>query len=374
MAKIGAQRVGYEGPKEGYEILIVGEAPGGEEVGQGRPFVGKAGHLLERYLARAGRRRGEVRLANLCQYRPAENQFRNLLKSTQLEEGLADLREEISHTKPNLILGLGNWPLWFLTGNCAIEERGKNHIKKPGNGIGLYRGSRLRCLPEYGGGKFFATYHPSFVERVWSVNPIFHQDITNAVEDSTYPELRYPEYDEFIDPDHSDTEELLHEALNAPWISVDIETFPNHTFSCIGWSWQLDGKDRAVTVTFKAPHLWHFAKKMWESRTPKIFQYGTYDISFMRQFYGWKPDGYYDGVGWDTYVASASIYPDYPRGLDFLASMYTRFPYYKTDRKIWREVEDMNILWKYNIKDVVATMHVALGQMKDMRRLHDNAT
>jgi hypothetical protein len=110
--------------------------------------------------------------------------------------------------------------------------------------------------------------------------------------------------------------------------------------------------------------LWEYAKRMWESSTPKIFQYGTYDIPFMDFFYSWKSGGFYDGQGFDTHVASASLLPDYPRSLDFLVSLHTRIPYYKTERKIWKEEGDMNILWRYNIKDTVGTYLVAEDQMR----------
>lgn len=102
---------------------------------------------------------------------------------------------------------------------------------------------------------------------------------------------------------------------------------------------------------------------------PKILQFATYDIPFMSRFYQWKIGGYYDGVGWDTFVASASLLPDFPRGLDFLISIHTRFPYYKSDRKVWKIVGDMNILWKYNIKDTVGTHAVAMEQMGQMKEL-----
>lgn len=359
--------VPYEGPKNGYNILLVGEAPGAEEVGQGRPFVGRSGQLLERYLNRAGVGRSKVKLANLCRRRPRGNKFEYILKTDELQEDLDLLEEEVKRVRPNVIVALGNWPVWFLTGACGS----KNNKPQPGSGILLYRGSRLPALERFGGEsqKVFCSLHPAAVVREWGWNPVFFTDLNHAVEDSAFPELKYPEYDEFIDPDVDVAQALLHEALSAPWISVDIETFPGR-YSCVGWSWQTDGRDRAMCMTYqKAFLLERFAKEMWESDTPKIFQYGTYDISFMRNFYGWKIGGYYDKVGWDTYVASASILPDFPRKLDFLCSIYTRFPYYKSERKVWKEGGDMMTLWKYNVKDVVATMHIALKQMEEIKEL-----
>jgi len=104
---IGTQRVPFEGP-DTYNIMAVGEAPGQVEVGQGRPFVGKSGQHLERYLEKNLIERHEIKLANLSKFRPGtnHNKFEALLGSSQLEEGLDELAEEINRVKPNVIIAL----------------------------------------------------------------------------------------------------------------------------------------------------------------------------------------------------------------------------------------------------------------------------
>lgn len=256
--------------------------------------------------------------------------------------------------------------MYFLTGQCS-SDKGK---LKPGSGILTYRGSRYNCTLEgCEGVKVFCTMHPAFVLRAWGFNPLFLVDLTHAIEDSHYPELRLPEYEEHISPDRSTCSLLVDEAMSSGRISLDIETFPGGRYSCIGFSFRRQEKDIGVCVTYKQPYLVQLLRDLWESPTSKIFQYGTYDISFMEHFYGWKIGGYYDNMGWDTYIASASILPDFPRGLDFLTSIYTRFQYYKTERKVWKEKGDMSILWKYNIKDCIATYQIAMEQMKEIKEL-----
>lgn len=363
MGKIGYTRVPYEGP-DTYKLLVVGEAPGSEEVGQGRPFVGASGQLLTRYLERNLIQRDEVKLANLCGYQPEDNKFSHLLGSPQLEAGLEELEAEIRRANPIEILALGGWPMYYFTGMCGKEK----NKAVPGSGITKYRGSRLPALPRWGEGrKVFCSYHPAYILRNWFWNPVFNLDIQHAVEDSCFRELRYPEYEEHIDPDSDILYDLVHEAISSDWISLDIETFAGGRFSCIGFA----PSDRKGTcITYLRPDLHRFLQEVWESDTPKILQYGTYDISFMQHFYGWKIGGYYRGQGWDTFVASANLLPDYPRGLDFLASIHTRFPYYKDERKVWREEADMNILWRYNLKDVIATYQIAMAQMGEIGELY----
>jgi len=367
---IGTQRVPFEGP-DTYNIMCVGEAPGAEEVGQGRPWIGKAGQLIERYFDRHGVPRTKIKWANLSKVRPGQNhnKFEALLGSSQLQEGLDELSEEILRVRPNVIVALGNWPMYYLTGAAGID--GKTKKKVPGTGIFLYRGSRLSALDNFGGStqKVFCSFHPSYINRVWGWNPVFHQDIGKAVFDSTFPEFRYPEYEEFIDPNPSLLHDLVHESLSADWISADIETFPNKQFSCVGWAYKHKDKMKGVCITYERPDLHRFAKEIWECDTPKILQFATYDAPFMSRFYQWKLGGYYDGLGWDTFVASASLLPDFPRGLDFLVSIHTRMAYYKSDRKVWKKEGDMNILWRYNIKDTVGTLLVAESQMNEMKEL-----
>jgi len=367
---IGTQRVPFEGPKD-YNIMLVGEAPGAEEQGQGRPFVGRSGKLLERYLERNMVSRSQVRLANLCKYRPGRdhNKFEALFGSTQLEEGMDELSEEIQRVRPNVVIALGNWPLYYLTGKCAIDGKTKKPVL--GAGILLYRGSRLSALPRFGGEtqKVFVANHPAYITRVWGWNPVFNLDITRAVEDSKFPEFRYPEYEEYIDPDPSTLHDLVHESLAAEWISADIETFPNHQYSCVGWAYKHNGVMKGVCITYERPDLARFAHEVWRSDTPKILQFATYDAPFMKRFYQWDLGGYYDGVGWDTHVASASLLPDFPRSLDFLVSIHTRLPYYKSDRKVWKQERNMMKLWKYNVKDCVGTYLVAMEQMGQMKEL-----
>lgn len=337
------------------DIMIVGEAPGRDEEREGRPFVGRSGELLNRYLERAGIRREECYVTNLCHYKPRKNSFKHAVGTKELEAGLSELATAIHEVQPNVVIALGGWPLYHLTGKSG---------KSAGTGISTYRGSILPAIDRFGGVKVIPTYHPSYILRVWNQNPIFYADLEKASRDSTFPELRYPEYESHINPPLDELKLIVDRMIDeGEYVSMDIETFPNGTYSCIGWC---NSDQAGYTVTFERPDLAAQVKRLWESDVPKIFQYGTYDISFMRYWYDWKVGGVYDGLGWDTYIAAANLMPDFKRSLDFLCSIYTRFPYYKDERKVWKEESDMTILWEYNIKDVIATWQIAMTQMEEM--------
>ena len=59
----------------GSRVMFVGEAPGADEDRIGRPFVGRAGQLLDRMLAAIGLDRGSVYIANVVPWRPPGNRI-----------------------------------------------------------------------------------------------------------------------------------------------------------------------------------------------------------------------------------------------------------------------------------------------------------
>ena len=86
------------------EILFVGEGPGREEDAQGRPFVGPAGHLLDKMLSAIELDRTKVYIANIVKCRPPQNRV------PLEEEALACLpylRAQTGLIKPKIIVCLG---------------------------------------------------------------------------------------------------------------------------------------------------------------------------------------------------------------------------------------------------------------------------
>lgn len=93
-------------PKPG-AVLVVGRDPGRDEVELGRPFVGRAGELLDAVLSETGLLREEINIANVVGYQPFENDFKNHSQE-RVEAGLAALHTLIRGLKPSLIITLGN--------------------------------------------------------------------------------------------------------------------------------------------------------------------------------------------------------------------------------------------------------------------------
>ena len=71
--KASARQLAFADGVPGSRVMLVGEAPGAEEDRVGRPFVGRAGQLLDRMLAAIGLDRSQVYIANVVPWRPPGN-------------------------------------------------------------------------------------------------------------------------------------------------------------------------------------------------------------------------------------------------------------------------------------------------------------
>jgi DNA polymerase len=84
--------------------MLIGEGPGADEDKLGRPFVGKAGELLDKILAAVDINREEVYITNVVKCHPPEN------RTPQKDETAACLpylREQIQIINPQIIVALG---------------------------------------------------------------------------------------------------------------------------------------------------------------------------------------------------------------------------------------------------------------------------
>ena len=93
--------------------MLVGEAPGGDEDRIGRPFVGRAGQLLDRMLAAIGLDRTQVYIANVVPWRPPGNRTPTPQETAVC---LPFIRRQIALSAPRLIVCLGGSATQTLLG------------------------------------------------------------------------------------------------------------------------------------------------------------------------------------------------------------------------------------------------------------------
>lgn len=157
-------------------VIMIGEAPGKDEVKFGRPFAGKAGAILDEILAKTGIRREDIYITNTVKYRLATSgsrpgTFKNRpVKPVEITYSLDWLRHEIEIIKPKIILTLGNVPLKAMSimQNCAIMSVSACH----GKAIGIQVGDmRTTLVP---------LYHPASQIYNHDLKPVFEEDFHNV--------------------------------------------------------------------------------------------------------------------------------------------------------------------------------------------------
>lgn len=95
------------------DIMFIGEGPGADEDAQGRPFVGKAGQLMNKAFQGLGIDRNSVYITNIVKCRPPANR---VPEDDEAEACLNYLRNQVMLVKPKLIVLLGSTALKNILG------------------------------------------------------------------------------------------------------------------------------------------------------------------------------------------------------------------------------------------------------------------
>lgn len=107
-----------EGPADA-RIMMIGEAPGAAEDLAGRPFVGRAGAILNRALDLAGLNRGEIFITNIVKCRPPGNRQPS---RDEIRACMPYLRKQIDVIEPSAVCLLGNVPAKAILGMQGVTS------------------------------------------------------------------------------------------------------------------------------------------------------------------------------------------------------------------------------------------------------------
>lgn len=124
--KKGARNTVFADGNPAARVLILGEAPGREEDLEGRPFVGRAGQLLDRMFAAIGMGRGvpdaktSLYIFNVMPWRPPQNRDP---EAEEVAMMLPFVARHIELADPEVIVLMGNTPLYAATGAKGILRR-----------------------------------------------------------------------------------------------------------------------------------------------------------------------------------------------------------------------------------------------------------
>lgn len=354
-------------------LFLLGEAYGRNEQALGFGFVGAAGVELLRMLADAGvieltsedlsfiskfwnlgdpacidavwRLHPEVYRSNVFKFHPVANDIRSLcgpkangirgypalsqskFLRREFIPNLEALADEILTIDPNLIVALGNTPLWAL---CGIT------------GISKIRGTTRLSTHTAIGYKVLPTYHPAAVLRQWELRPTTVIDLMKAGREQGFPEVRRPKREIWIEPTLEDLDEFERRYIKPnSRVAVDIETSGNQV-TCIGFSPSpsvsivipfFDGRSKKRSYwkdQSSECNAWGFVRRILEDRSiRKVFQNGLYDIAFL-----WRSVGIpVYGATEDTMLLHHALQPESLKSLGFLGSIYSDEGAWKTERK-----------------------------------------
>lgn len=147
--KRGARNFVFCDGKPAARVMVIGEAPGREEDRAGRPFVGRAGQLLDRMLEAIGMGRAAddpargVYITNVLPWRPPSNRTPD---ATEIAMMLPFLERHIALAEPEIIVLMGNTPCQALLGRTGITRMRGNWVEVLGR----------PCLP---------MFHPAYLLR-----------------------------------------------------------------------------------------------------------------------------------------------------------------------------------------------------------------
>lgn len=313
-------------------IAFVGEAPGEQEELIGLPFVGKSGQEFTSILQEVGIERSSCYLTNVLWSRPPGNKLETFLISKKdcppgyslppVKQGfylhpsllpeLERLQRELETLQPNLIVALGNTATWALLGSGKITSA-RGAISKSSLCPGL---------------KVFPTYHPAAVLRNWSWRVVVLQDLIKAKREAEFPEIRRVERRILIDPDWTIIRDFIPHALAAKILSVDIETerrqitsisfSPDPSYSLVIPFWDKRKPDYSFWSLHNESLIWSFVDQILSKHKCVLFQNGLYDTQYI-----WKMGIAVPGFTEDTMLLHHSLYPELPKSLEFLGSIYS---------------------------------------------------
>lgn len=321
MSSIGQGFVPGEGPQDA-KLVIIGEAPGAEEADNSRPFVGGAGRVLNAALAKAGINRNEVYITNVMKCRPPGNIIPDSFDPGEC--GRRYLNEELIKINDPVIIVLGDTASTYIFRKVSITR---------------WRGSII----DTPFGKGLLTLHPSYIMRGNNdLFPIFVIDLIKAKEYQKDP-TKFQYHENFIiNPTIAQVEEFTKKILanQDQDVFLDIENHRSGALICI--SIDFNGiticipflKQRGVAYwnLIEEERAWKCVLYILEANNPKAAHNFNHDVGILEDHYT-----IINNMNDDTMLMHHTLYCELPHKLEFVSSMYTPIPFWKTST---RESED----------------------------------
>lgn len=357
------------------KVLIVGDVWSAEDNRTFTPFNGSAGLELERLLHEAKILRSECYTTNAVNAYPPSGDLSNWIAKAKKDvtsshvlfhdkyvrqivlDGYRNLLKEITLVDPNIIITLGDLPLWALTGAWGALK---------------WRGSHLTFThPDTGKVyKLIPTLHPAKLFGMWDMRSTVVLDLKRAQLHSGTEPFNPPAWNFTIRPSFGKVVDILlelyHNTAKSPTpyrLSLDIETRAGH-IACVGIAWSrldaiciplmcMENKQGFWGLEEETEIVFLLYKLLTHPNAKIVWQNGLYDAQYIYRHWHFIPTESYSQ---DTMISQHSCFAALPKGLDFISSMYAQwYVYWKDEGKTWSNTIGEDQLWSYNCQDCVYT-------------------
>ena len=365
-------------------IAMVGDAPNDIEVLKAEPFMGPMGAQFNRICAAVRLARYQVYLTCACKAKLPKNNRSKLWtekgwRHPKWGELQLELINELAEFPGKVIMLLGDTAMHLL-----IDEPKFDSIQK-------YRGSfypaeEFPHLKEKLAGKIIGfSFHPSFTTFVGKPVHFYTMiaDFTKALKIIEEPELLIDNTEITIQPGFEKVMQFFALVESKEYAGFDIEATPKF-ITCFSLAIYDEGKIKSMSVPLMNNHgaywspeeevkIWlGLAKILGDEKIKKIMQNGMFDVMFTLRTMFIKTENFY----FDTMLAQHICYTDLPKGLDYLTSVYTNYPYYKDEGKQshLKVIKDWPQYWKYNAKDSAYLLPISealIGELEEFDAIDD---
>lgn len=312
------------------KIAIIGDFTDGFDLQARKPFSGPGGNVLENCLHTAGLIRGEVYTTNLIKTKTDNHaKFFDEKRVKFTEEGMGYvhlLQAELTEVNANILVAAGAASFSAL---CSLGH------------LSAYRGYIFpsTLCPNR---KVIPIHHPrSSMRGMYIYRHMIAADLRKAKKESYFPELRRPERQLVYNHDTiGDALDWLDHYTNQKIVGFDIEV-TNYEVSCISFS-----SDPSLACVIPIANRWTLDEELliWRGiqrvlgnpASKKVIQNGMFDIPFLLTRNGIVVRGEIH----DTMIAHSIMYPELPKSLGFLGSIYCGSQEYWKNMVKFKSIKD----------------------------------
>lgn len=152
------------------DIMLIGEAPGRQEIEQGRPFVGQAGKNLNEFLQLLNITRDDIYITNAVKFRPTKisPKTNRVVNRPPVKSEIKDSKDfligQIKIIVPQIIVTLGNVPMRVILNNEKVN-------------IGDVHGTAQSIYIDNVSYSVFPLYHPASIIYKRDLKAVYEQDL-----------------------------------------------------------------------------------------------------------------------------------------------------------------------------------------------------